>query len=64
MDPISTKGLTAADVDELTRNTRELMLKELISLTEQARGKTLRLPTTTESNGAVKASGVDMKVAA
>ncbi|KAK1832286.1 hypothetical protein QBC39DRAFT_257041 [Podospora conica] len=66
MDPIPTKGLTTADVDELTRSTRELMLKELISLTEQARGKTpaSRLPTTAEINGAVKASGVDMKVAA
>jgi hypothetical protein len=29
LQPISTKGLTAADVDDLTRETREKMLKVL-----------------------------------
>ena len=64
MDPIPTKGLTTADVDELTRNTRELMLKELISLTEQARGKTSRLPATPLTTGATTGWGVDFTVAA
>ena len=64
MDPISTKGLTSADVDELTRTTRDLMLEELIRLTEETRGKTSSLPATTQANGAIKVSGVDMRVAA
>ncbi|KAI9734285.1 MAG: 1-acylglycerol-3-phosphate O-acyltransferase [Cirrosporium novae-zelandiae] len=33
LPPISTKGLTAADVDDLTRRTREIMLEELVKLT-------------------------------
>ncbi|KAK0646646.1 hypothetical protein B0T16DRAFT_330233 [Cercophora newfieldiana] len=63
LDPISTKGLTAADVDDLTRSTRELMLKELISLTEEARGKTAPVPVK-QSNGVARASGNDLKIAA
>lgn len=39
MKPIPTKGLTAADVDELTRTTREKMLDELVLLTAEAQGK-------------------------
>ena len=64
MDPIPTNGLTAADVEELTRTTRELMLKELTRLTEETRGKTSNLPATAQANGAIKVSGVDMRVAA
>jgi len=63
LDPISTKGLTAADVDELTRSTRELMLKELVSLTEQARGKTGAVKAQ-DSNGVAKVTGSDAKAAA
>lgn len=37
LPPIPTEHLTAADVDELTNSTRDLMLKELISLTDVAR---------------------------
>ncbi|KAJ9151793.1 1-acyl-sn-glycerol-3-phosphate acyltransferase [Pleurostoma richardsiae] len=55
LDPIPTTGLTAADVDELTRSTRELMLKELINLTAEARGEVAPIPAET-----VKASGVDV----
>ncbi|KAJ4292185.1 1-acylglycerol-3-phosphate O-acyltransferase [Collariella sp. IMI 366227] len=68
LDPISTTGLTAADVDELTRSTRELMLKEIIALTEKARGKPVAgaaTPAVNHTNGLAKASGVDaMRVAA
>lgn len=34
LPPISTKSLTAADVDDLTRSTRERMLAEIVSLSE------------------------------
>lgn len=64
MDPISTKGLTSADVDELTRSTRELMLKELITLTEEARGRTSATPLKHSSNGVTKVTGNDLKIAA
>jgi lysophosphatidate acyltransferase len=39
MEPIPTKGLTAADVDDLARTTREKMLAELVLLTAEAQGK-------------------------
>jgi len=39
LPPIPTTGLTAADVDDLTRRTRELMLQELVKLTEEERGR-------------------------
>ncbi|KAI1854847.1 hypothetical protein JX266_000965 [Neoarthrinium moseri] len=59
LDPIPTAGLTAADVDELTRSTRDLMLKELISLTEKAQGRPIALPATNGTDGVVKASGAE-----
>lgn len=34
LPPISTKGLTPADVDDLTRSTRERMLAAIVSLSE------------------------------
>ncbi|KAK1249815.1 hypothetical protein MKX08_009818 [Trichoderma sp. CBMAI-0020] len=48
--PIPTANLTPADVDELTRETRELMLSELISLTEKARGHPIAVPATNGSS--------------
>ncbi|SPO01101.1 related to sn2-acylglyceride fatty acyltransferase [Cephalotrichum gorgonifer] len=39
LEPIPTKGLTAADVDDLARKTRDLMLDELVHLTAEAQGK-------------------------
>ncbi|PNP37461.1 hypothetical protein TGAMA5MH_10564 [Trichoderma gamsii] len=48
--PIPTANLTPADVDELTRETRELMLSELISLTEKARGQPIAMPATNGSS--------------
>lgn len=39
LPPIPTAHLKAADVEELTRTTREKMLKELIALTESPMGQ-------------------------
>ena len=39
LPPIPTAHLTAADVEELTRTTREKMLKELVSLSESPMGR-------------------------
>lgn len=39
LPPIPTTHLTAADVEELTRTTRESMLKELVTLTESPLGQ-------------------------
>ena len=39
LPPVSTQGLTAADVDELTRTTREKMLEALVALTETPMGQ-------------------------
>ncbi|XXH05088.1 hypothetical protein Hte_011512 [Hypoxylon texense] len=58
LDPIPTTGLTAEDVDELTRSTRDLMLKEMVALTEKVRNKPIAVPAT-KGDGVVHASGVD-----
>ena len=39
LPPIPTAHLTAADVEELTRTTRETMLKELVALTASPMGQ-------------------------
>ncbi|KAI9815474.1 MAG: 1-acylglycerol-3-phosphate O-acyltransferase [Pycnora praestabilis] len=39
LPPIPTAHLTSADVEDLTRDTRELMLEELAKLTEKARAR-------------------------
>ncbi|CAN8097380.1 unnamed protein product [Discula destructiva] len=56
LEPIPTKGLTPADVDELCTKTREIMLEEIIKLTYKARGQEVPMPAST-----VKASGVELK---
>lgn len=56
LEPISTIGLTPADVDGLCTRTRELMLKEIINLTYEARGLEAPIAAST-----VHASGVDLK---
>ncbi|OLN83415.1 putative 1-acyl-sn-glycerol-3-phosphate acyltransferase [Colletotrichum chlorophyti] len=56
LDPIPTTGLTAADVDELTRKTRDLMLEELVSLSERAQGRPMKVAHDVAS---AKASGTD-----
>jgi len=40
------------------------MLKELITLTEKARGKPVSVPVQGQSNGVARVTGNDMKVAA
>ncbi|KAH8176311.1 acyltransferase domain-containing protein [Sarocladium implicatum] len=52
LDPISTKGLTAADVEELTRATRDTMLKELTTLSAKAKGQPIAVPATTDKSTA------------
>ncbi|KAK3313555.1 hypothetical protein B0H66DRAFT_482507 [Apodospora peruviana] len=65
LDPIPTIGLTAADVDQLTNTTRELMLKELIELTERVQGRKIEsVPDKYEGNGVAKTTGAEMKIAA
>ncbi|PHH79877.1 hypothetical protein CDD82_2131 [Ophiocordyceps australis] len=39
LDPIPTDGLTSADVEDLARKTRDLMLDQLIILSAQAKGQ-------------------------
>lgn len=62
LDPIPTTDLTAADVDELVRTTRDLMLKELFALTEKAQGRAIAMPASTEKEGVVKASGAEATI--
>ncbi|KAI3336821.1 1-acylglycerol-3-phosphate O [Xylariaceae sp. AK1471] len=58
LDPIPTTGLTTEDVDELARSTRELMLKEVIALTQKARNEPIAVPMNS-SSGVIKSSGRD-----
>lgn len=58
LDPIPTTGLTTEDVDELTRSTRELMLKEIIALTQKARNEPIAVPADSGSS-VLKSSGRD-----
>ncbi|KAI1768808.1 acyltransferase-domain-containing protein [Hypoxylon sp. FL1150] len=58
LDPIPTAGLKPEDVDELARATRELMLKEMVTLTERVRNEPIAVPATS-GDGVVHASGVD-----
>lgn len=55
--------MTSADVDDLTRDTRELMLKELVSLTSKSRGKPIAMTAQDSGDGVVdgvvKASGAE-----
>lgn len=59
LDPIPTAGLTAEDIEELTRSTRELMLQEIISLTQKARGQAITVPARS-GNGVAISSGRDI----
>ncbi len=42
LDPISTKGLTSSDVDQLTRDTREQMLNALTTMAQDAGSQAVR----------------------
>ncbi|TVY53218.1 putative 1-acyl-sn-glycerol-3-phosphate acyltransferase [Lachnellula suecica] len=57
LKPIETKNLTPADVEDLTRDTREAMLREMVNLTSKARGQPIAMPTQSNVDGVVKASG-------
>ncbi|KAF5026654.1 hypothetical protein F66182_1238 [Fusarium sp. NRRL 66182] len=59
LNPIPTKGLTSADVDELTRTTRDLMLNELVTVTAKARGQPMAVPASTTDSSAGKSSAID-----
>lgn len=61
LKPIETKGLTAADVEDLTRDTREKMLKEVVALTSKQRGEPIAMPAQS-GNGVVKASGAEATI--
>lgn len=61
LKPISTKGLTAADVEDLTRDTREKMLEEVIALTAKQRGQPMGM-SAQQGNGVVKASGTEATI--
>ncbi|KAI9723307.1 MAG: hypothetical protein M1812_001190 [Candelaria pacifica] len=60
LPPIPTAHLTSADVDELTRHTRELMLAELGRLSEKARAKGISMSASEarELDGPAKSTGV------
>jgi lysophosphatidate acyltransferase len=62
LKPIETKNLTSADVEDLARDTRELMLKELVGLTSRKEGKPIAMPARNSGDGVIKASGADAKV--
>lgn len=63
LEPISTEGLTSEDVTELSTRTRELMLRELIALTAEARGtpvpEATAVPATIVKAETAVSSGVD-----
>ncbi|KAJ6446683.1 acyltransferase [Purpureocillium lavendulum] len=61
LDPIPTKNLTSADVDELARSTRELMLKELVTLSAKAKGQPIPVPAANDSVPKAVSSGADIK---
>ncbi|PQE08827.1 hypothetical protein CJF32_00009611 [Rutstroemia sp. NJR-2017a WRK4] len=62
LKPIETKNLTSADVEDLARDTRELMLKELVGLTSRREGKPIPMPARNSGDGVIKASGAEAKV--
>lgn len=64
LDPIPTDNLTAADVDELTRTTREAMLAELLRLSEKVKGRPMPVPAEMNGKSKATASGVETTVGA
>lgn len=59
LKPIETKNLHPSDVEDLTRDTREMMLQELVNLTARQRGQPIAMPADNGTNGVVKASGAE-----
>ncbi len=62
MKPIQTKNLKPSDVEDLARDTRDLMLRELVGLTSKARGRPVAMPAQNSGDGVVKASGAETTV--
>jgi lysophosphatidate acyltransferase len=62
LKPIETKGLKASDVDDLARDTRELMLREIVALTAKARGRPVAMPAQNPGDGVVKTSGAEATI--
>jgi lysophosphatidate acyltransferase len=62
LKPIETKGLKTSDVEDLTRDTRDLMLREMVSLTAKTRGQPMAIPAKNSGDGVVKASGAEATI--
>ena len=62
LKPIETKNLKPADVEDLARDTRELMLRELVNITSKARGRPIAMPAQRSGDGVIKSSGVEATV--
>jgi len=62
LKPIETKNLKPSDVDDLARDTRELMLREIVALTSKARGRPIAMPAQNSGDGVVKASGAEATI--
>jgi lysophosphatidate acyltransferase len=61
--PIMTKGKTKEDVDDLVKETRDVMLRELKIATSKAREQGVALKEGEKVNGSAKSSGIDLSVA-
>lgn len=63
--PIETKGKTKEDVDDLVKETRDVMLRELKTATSKAREQGVALKEGEKVNGSAtaKSSGIDLSVA-
>ena len=61
LKPIETKDLTSEDVDELSNNTRNLMVTTMAELTAKQRGRPVHIDPKLglSTTGVVKASGVE-----
>jgi len=62
LKPIETKNLKPADVEDLARDTRELMLREMVDLTAKQRGHLMEMPARNLADGVVKTSGVEATI--
>lgn len=62
LKPIETKNLQPSDVEDLARDTRDLMLREMVSLTAKSRGEPVAMPSDSMVEGIVKASGLEASI--
>ena len=61
LEPIKTDGLSASDVEELARTTRDKMLKAITEMATDPDSRAVSRYRDVKLDGAVKASGVDIK---